>query len=178
MKNEVISKYNEILESELRQYLVEDDVNDIIYSATRRFEELEKLRDKKVKEKRKKGKVNSDCEDKICEYTDNEDLRENIREFCRIRELNGKPILSQGTMTRLFNLLNQYGTNDEEKTAVLEYSIDRNYPTVYPLKSGYGQINDSSVQKNKNYCQNINTPSLEGKDLEEFLLDKNDLDNF
>ena len=54
MKNEVISKYNEILESELRQYLVEDDVNDIIYSATRRFEELEKLRDKKVKEKRKK----------------------------------------------------------------------------------------------------------------------------
>ena len=81
-------------------------------------------------------------------------------------------------MTRLFNLLNQYGTNDEEKTAVLEYSIDRNYPTVYPLKSGYGQINDSSVQKNKNYCQNINTPSLEGKDLEEFLLDKNDLDNF
>ena len=43
MKNETISKYNEILESELIQYLVEDDVNDILYKAMRKFEEIEKL---------------------------------------------------------------------------------------------------------------------------------------
>ena len=179
MKNEVISKYNEILQVELVQYLPERDVNDIIYSDTRRFEELEKLRDTKIKEKRKKGKVNIDYEDRICEYTDNEDLRENIREFCQIREMRGVPILSQNTITRLFNKLSKYGKNDEEKISVLEYSIDRNYPDIYPLKSGYGQKNGSSMQKNnKNYCQNVNTPSLEGKDLEEFLLDKNDLDNF
>ena len=179
MKNETISKYNEILICELVQYLPERDVNDIIYSATRRFEELEKLRDTKIKEKRKKGKVNIDYEDRICEYTDNEDLRENIREFCQIREMRGGPILSQNTITRLFNKLSKYGKNDEEKISVLEYSIDRNYPDIYPLKSGYSQKNDSSMQKNnKNYCQNVNTPSLEGKDLEEFLLDKNDLDNF
>ena len=178
MKNEVISQYNEILTSELVQYLPERDVNEIIYSATRRFEELEKLRDTKIKEKRKKGKVNIDCEDKICEYTDNEDLRENIREFCRIREMRGNPILSKNTVTRLLNKLSKYGKNDEEKISVLEYSIDRNYLDIYPLKSGYGQINDSSVQKNKNYCQNVNTPSLRGKELEDFLLDKNDLDDF
>jgi len=179
MKNETISKYNEILICELVQYLPERDVNDIIYSATRRFEELEKLRDKKVKEKRKKGKVNIDCEDKICKYTDNEDLRENIREFCQIREMRGVPILSQNTITRLFNKLSKYGKNDEEKISVLEYSIDRNYPDIYPLKSGYGQKNDSNMQKNnKNYCQNVNTPSLKGQELEEFLLDKNDLDDF
>lgn len=179
MKNDIISKYNEILTSELIQYLRERDVNDIIYSATRRFEELEKLRDKKAKEKRKKGKVNIDCEDRICEYTDNEDLREHLREFCQIREMRGVPILSQNTITRLLNKLSEYGKNDEEKMSVLEYSIDRNYPDIYPLKSGYGQKNDSSVQKNnKNYCQNVNTSSLKEQELEEFLLDKNDLDNF
>lgn len=179
MQNEVISKYNEIIICELVQYLPEQDANDIIYSATMRFEELEKLRDKKVKEKRKKGKVNIDCDEIICDYTENEELRENIREFCQIRELSGKPILSKNTITRLFNKLDKYGKSDEEKINVLEYSIDRNYPDIYPFKSAYGQKNDSSVQKtNKNYCQNVNTPSLEGKELEEFLLDKNDLDDF
>ena len=182
--NSFIDKYNDILESILIEYIFVEDINDILYRAKRKYEELEKLledkEDKKVKKEiRKKGKVNIYCEDRICEYTANEELRENIREFCQIRELSGKPILSKNTITRLFNKLDKYGKSDEEKINVLEYSIDRNYQDIYPLKSGYGQKNGSSIQNNnKNFCKNINIPSLVGSDLEEYILGKNDLDEF
>ena len=182
--NDFIDKYNDILESILIEYIFVEDINDILYRAKRKYEEIEKLledkEDKKSKKEiRKKGKVNIYCEDRICEYTANEELRDNIREFCQIREMRGVPILSQNTISRLLNKLNKYGKNDEEKISVLEYSIDRNYPDIYPFKSAYGQKNGSSIQNNnKNFCKNINIPSLVGSDLEEYILGKNDLDEF
>ena len=186
MKNETIVKYNEILESILIKYLFVEDIDEILYLATKRYGEIEKLNkakncdDKNIcnDKKKKKGK-------KICAYTDNEELRDNIREFCKVRELIKKPILSKNTLTRLLNLLNKYGINDEQKIGVLQYSIDRNYPDVYPYRSNYGAINnndykkaDDSTQKRKNYCKNVNTPTMTGQELEDFLLDKNDLDSF
>ena len=89
MKNETISKYNEILESELRQYLVEDDVNDILYKAMRRFEEIEKLskitsNDSKIK-KEKKSNTKIDIENTIYQYTENEDLQKVLFDFVDMR---------------------------------------------------------------------------------------------
>lgn len=193
MKNETIVKYNEILESILIKYLFVEDIDEILYLATKRYEEMEKINkakncdDKNIcnDKKKKKGKTNIDVEKEICAYTYNEELRDNIREFCKVRELIKKPILSKNTLTRLLNLLNKYGINDEQKIGVLQYSIDRNYPDVYPYRSNYGAINnnnykkaDDSMQKRKNYCENVNTPTMTGQELEDTILANNDLDKF
>ena len=43
MKNEVIVKYNEILESILIKYLFVEDIDYILYLAAKRYEEIQKI---------------------------------------------------------------------------------------------------------------------------------------
>ena len=50
--NDFIDKYNEILESILVEYIFVEDINDILYRAKRKYEELEKLLEDKEDKKR------------------------------------------------------------------------------------------------------------------------------
>ena len=160
MKNDIISQYNEILTSELRQYLVEDDVNDILYKAMRKFEEIEKLskltsNDNKIK-KEKKSNTKIDIENTIYNFVD---MRQEIK----------KPINTKGTLTRLFNKLDRLSNNNDKiKIELLEKSIINNWQDIWATKDN---IQDNS----KSF---VRTPSLAGQELEDFLLDKNDLDSF
>jgi hypothetical protein len=173
MQNETISKYNEILESELIQYLVEDDVNDILYKAMRRFEEIEKLsnvtsNDSKIK-KEKKLNTKIDIENAIYQYTENEDLQKVLLDFVDMRQEIKKPINTKGTLTRLFNKLDRLSNNNDKiKIELLEKSIINNWQDIWATKDNI-QDNEKSF---------VRTPSLAGQELEDFLLDKNDLDNF
>ena len=173
MRNETISKYNEILESELRQYLVEDDVNDILYKTMRRFEEIEKLSkltSNESKSKRiKKSNTKLDIENAIYEYTENEDLQKVLFDFVDMRQEIKKPINTKGTLTRLFNKLDRLSNNNDKiKIELLEKSIINNWQDIWATKDN---IQDNS----KSF---VRTPSLAGQELEDFLLDKNDLDSF
>ena len=173
MKNDIISQYNEILTSELRQYLVEDDVNDILYKAMRKFEEIEKLskltsNDNKIK-KEKKSNTKIDIENTIYKYTENEDLQKVLFDFVDMRQEIKKPINTKGTLTRLFNKLDRLSNNNDKiKIELLEKSIINNWQDIWATKDN---IQDNS----KSF---VRTPSLAGQELEDFLLDKNDLDSF
>lgn len=173
MKNDIISKYNEILESELMQYLVEDDVNDILYKAMRKFEEIEKLskltsNDSKIK-KVKKSNTKLDIENAIYEYTENEDLQKVLFDFVDMRQELKKPINTKGTLTRLFNKLDRLSNNNDKiKIELLEKSIINNWQDIWAIK-------DNTQDDIKSF---VRIPSLAGQELEDFLLDKNDLDSF
>lgn len=173
MKNETISKYNDILTSELRQYLVEDDVNDILYKAMRRFEEIEKLSkltsNESKSKKEKKSNTKLDIENTIYQYTENEDLQKMLLDFVDMRQGMKKPINTKGTLTRLFNKLDRLSNNNDKiKIELLEKSIINNWQDIWATKDN---IQDNS----KSF---VRTPSLAGQELEDFLLDKNDLDSF
>ena len=176
MKNEVISKYNEILTSELMQYLVEDDVNDILYKAMRKFEEIEKLskltsNDSKIK-KVKKSNTKLDIENAIYEYTENEDLQIVLLDFVDMRQEIKKPINTKCTLTRLFNKLDRLSkNNDKIKIELLEKSIINNWQDIWAT-------NDTAKNVNQGEKSFVKTPSLTGQELEDFVLNKNDLDNF
>ena len=176
MKNEVISKYNEILESELRQYLVEDDVNDILYKAMRKFEEIEKLskltsNDNKIK-KETKSNTKIDIGNAIYEYTENEDLQKVLFDFVDMRQEIKKPINTKCTLTRLFNKLDRLSNNNDKiKIELLEKSIINNWQDIWAT-------NDTAKNVNQGEKSFVKTPSLTGQELEDFVLNKNDLDNF
>ncbi|EJU21686.1 hypothetical protein HMPREF1143_1384 [Peptoanaerobacter stomatis] len=186
MKNEVIVKYNEILESILIKYLFVEDIDEILYLATKRYEEIEKINkakncdDKNIcnDKKKKKGKTNIDVEKEICSYTVNPNLRKALVEFYEMRESIKKPILTVGTITRLFNKLNKIAKNDNEKISILEKSIINNWQDIWELKNDNIKKADDSTQKRKNYCENVNTPTLKGQELEDTILSNNDLDKF
>ena len=55
--NDFIDKYNEILESILVEYIFVEDINDILYRAKRKYEELEKLLEDKEDKKRFRKKT-------------------------------------------------------------------------------------------------------------------------
>ena len=176
MKNEVISQYNEILTSELRQYLVEDDVNDILYKTMRRFEEIEKLSkltSNESKSKRiKKSNTKLDIENAIYEYTENEDLQKVLFDFVDMRQEIKKPINTKATLTRLFNKLDRLSkNNDKIKIELLEKSIINNWQDIWAT-------NDTAKNVNQGEKSFVKTPSLTGQELEDFVLNKNDLDNF
>lgn len=176
MKNDTISKYNEILTSELRQYLVEDDVNDILYKTMRRFEETEKLSkltSNESKSKRiKKSNTKLDIENAIYEYTENEDLQKVLFDFVDMRQEIKKPINTKATLTRLFNKLDRLSkNNDKIKIELLEKSIINNWQDIWAT-------NDTAKNVNQGEKSFVKTPSLTGQELEDFVLNKNDLDNF
>ncbi|MGP1567498.1 MAG: hypothetical protein ACTTHM_02155 [Peptoanaerobacter stomatis] len=188
MKNETIVKYNEILESILIKYLFVEDIDEILYLATKRYEEIEKLNkakncdDKNIcnDKKKKKGKTNIDVEKEICAYTDNEELIKALMDFSEMRNNIQKPFKTVNVLTRLFNKLDKLSNNDDNvKIEILEKSILNNWQDIWEIKSdnNYKKADDS-MQKRKNYCENVNTPTMTGQELEDTILANNDLDKF
>ncbi|MGP1597805.1 hypothetical protein, partial [Peptoanaerobacter stomatis] len=143
MKNDVIVRYNEILEGILINYVRYDDINDILYQAMRKFEELEKLREESAPKSTKTkddvfGKIKKqrsnrlDLEKEILAYTNNENLINTLIDFCEMRESIGKKINTRGTLTRLFNRLNVLSNNnDSVKIQLLDKAILNNWQSVW-----------------------------------------------
>ncbi|EJU21176.1 hypothetical protein HMPREF1143_1995 [Peptoanaerobacter stomatis] len=186
MKNEVIVKYNEILESILIKYLFVEDIDEILYLSTKRYEEIEKINkakncdDKNICSDKKKKKSKINIEKEICAYTKNEELIKALKDFWEMRNNIQKPFKTVNALTRLFNKLDKLsGNNDNVKVEILEKSILNNWQDIWELKSDNSyKKTDENTQKRKNYCENVNTPTLKGQELEDTILANNDLDKF
>lgn len=70
----------------------------------------------------------------INSYTDNEDLKNTLKEFLKMRKSIKKPMTDKA-MSLLINKLNKLGSNDNEKIEILNQSIFNSWQGVYELKN-------------------------------------------
>ena len=69
-----------------------------------------------------------------CDYTDNEELRQSIRDFIKMRKAIKSPMTEKAVELLLRNLDKLEPTDDNKKIAILNQSIERGWKTVYPIK--------------------------------------------
>lgn len=175
--NSFIDKYNDILESILVEYIFVEDINDILYRAKRKYEELEKLLEDKEDKKSKKEQMKLDIQKEITIYSKNENLINALVDFCEMRESIGKKIKTKGTLTRLFNRLDSLSNdNDSVKIQLLDKAILNNWQSVWA--EDYNSSFNKANIKNSQTASYVKTPTLQGQELEKFILGKNDLDEF
>ena len=97
------------------------------------------------KKEKEKNKTNLD---KIIEaYTENDSLKETIKDFIKMRKTIKKPITDRG-LKGILTKLNQYGKNDLEKIEILENSIMNCWQGVFELKNKKEPIAVGSENKN------------------------------
>lgn len=72
----------------------------------------------------------------ICEYTKNDELKEAIYEFIKMRKMIKKPMTDRA-LKGIFNKLDKFGRSDGEKIAILDQSIQNSWQGVYELKEPY-----------------------------------------
>ena len=75
----------------------------------------------------------TDFDNLINSYTDNDELKEAIYEFIKMRTAIKKPMTTKA-LDILLNKLNNLATDDDTKIKVLEQSIEHSWQTVYALK--------------------------------------------
>ena len=97
------------------------------------------------KKEKEKNKTNLD---KIIEaYTENDSLKETIKDFIKMRKTIKKPVTDRSLKLTL-NKLDQYGRNDLEKIEILENSIMNCWQGVFELKNKKEPIAVGSENKN------------------------------
>lgn len=98
-------------------------------------------------------KKKSDIDILIDDYTDNEDLRETLEEFLKMRKSIKKPMTNKA-MELLLKKLNKMTCKNDEKVAILNQSIFNSWQGIFPLKEGIQdgrkeQPNNSSNTEDK-----------------------------
>jgi len=82
-----------------------------------------------------KKKKSSDIDILINDYTDNEDLKETLEEFLKMRKSIKKPMTNKA-MELLLKKLNGMTCKNDEKIAILNQSIFNSWQGIFPLKEG------------------------------------------
>ncbi|GAA0706064.1 hypothetical protein GCM10008904_14320 [Paraclostridium ghonii] len=93
----------------------------------------------------------------INEYTDNENLKEALKDFLKMRELI-KSIMSERALKMLFNQLDKLADTDQVKVNILEQSIFNNWKSVYPLRRNQEQLDKEQAIK---IDRNVKADSVE-----------------
>ena len=102
-----------------------------------------------------------------------------MTDFWDMRNNMQKHFKTVNALTRLFNKLDKLSNNDDNiKISILEKSIINNWQDIWELKSDSSYKKTDEGQKRKNYCENVNTPTMTGQELEDTILANNDLDKF
>ena len=94
----------------------------------------------------------TDFNNLVNSYTDNEELKEAIYEFIKMRIAIKKPMTTKA-LDILLNKLNNLATDDDTKIKVLEQSIEHCWQTVYALKEN----DDGNIQNTNGYRQGFYT---------------------
>lgn len=87
------------------------------------------------KEKKHKNTIAQDLEKTVNEYTDNEELRQALREFIQMRKDLKSPIKTLNGFKRLLGTLNKLATKTEDKIKIVNQSLDREWKSFYELKT-------------------------------------------
>ena len=88
----------------------------------------------------------------IKDYTENEDLKEVLIDFIKMRKAIKSPATDRA-LKGILNKLDQLADEDEIKIGILEQSIINSWKSVFPLKE-QNKFSNSSVSKNNNNIQN------------------------
>lgn len=97
-------------------------------------------------EKKKKEKKESEFDVVIKEYTNNEELRDTLYEFIKMRK-SIKASMTTRAVKLLLNNLNKLSNNDNEKIEILNQSILNSWKGIFALK--YQQTN--KIKKGKTF---------------------------
>lgn len=87
----------------------------------------------------------------IKDYTDNEDLKETLIDFIKMRKAIKSPVTDRALKV-ILNKLDQLASEDKTKIGILEQSIINSWKGVFPLKQDKIS-NSNSVSKNNNNIQ-------------------------
>ena len=143
-----ISKYEEMIGSESkwaikkREYRQRKDIEqnnkkllgqkeDIVRQEIDIEKEIEIDKDIYKKENKKKKETLSSV---INEYTDNEELRECLKEFVEMRKAGQKGMFTVSALKRNLTKLDTLAVNDGAKIDIVNQSIEYTYKGFYPLK--------------------------------------------
>lgn len=86
--------------------------------------------------RKKESKPKNGYEKIIAEYTMNDELKEAIFEFIKMRKLIKKPMTDRA-LKAIFKKLDKLGRSDGEKIAILDQSIQNSWQGVFELKEPY-----------------------------------------
>lgn len=87
------------------------------------------------KEKKHKNTIAQDLEKTVNEYTDNEELRQALREFIQMRKDLKSPIKTLNGFKRLLGTLNKLAPKAEDKIKIVNQSLDHEWKSFYELKT-------------------------------------------
>lgn len=99
--------------------------------------------------KERKNKSKS-YDERIAEYTQNEDLQNALKAFLQMRSFIKKP-MTEYALKLMLKKLDEIGNTDDAKIAILNQSITNNWQSIFPLKNEYTK---QEKQPEKKYDQN------------------------
>lgn len=146
-----ISKYEEMIGSESnwavkkREYrqrkIIEDNKEKLLghkEDNVRQEKDIDiRDRDKSIdidKEKKENKKKKETLSSVINEYTDNEELRECLKEFVEMRKAGQKGMFTVSALKRNLTKLDTLAVNDGAKIDIVNQTIEYTYKGFYPLK--------------------------------------------
>ena len=108
--------------------------------------------------KKEKEKSKTNLDEIIEAYTENDSLKETIKDFIKMRKTIKKPVTDRSLKLTL-NKLDQYGRNDLEKIEILENSIMNCWQGVFELKNkkeptAIGSDKNKNIKVNPSICNN------------------------
>lgn len=102
-----------------------------------------------VNKKERKSKSKS-YDERIAEYTGNEELQDALKAFIQMRAFIKKP-MTEYALKLMLKKLDEMGNTDNTKIAILNQSITNNWQGIFPLKDGNTK---HEKQPEKKYNQN------------------------
>lgn len=96
----------------------------------------ENIDNKKEKSKKEKPLIYEEHESLISSYTENEHLKEKIKDFILDRKDRKKPVTVRA-LEMLLKKLTELAQTDDEKIAVINQSIECGYQGFFEVKGGY-----------------------------------------
>ena len=96
----------------------------------------ENIDNKKEKSKKEKPLISEEHESLISSYTENEHLKEKIKDFILDRKDRKKPVTVRA-LEMLLKKLTELAQTDDEKIAVINQSIECGYQGFFEVKGGY-----------------------------------------
>ena len=97
--------------------------------------EIEKEKEIEVDKKKERKRAASGYDDIINSYTSNEELKQALYEFIKMRKLIKKP-LTDYALKRIISKLDSMTADDGRKVAILNQSICNNWQGIFELKDG------------------------------------------
>lgn len=129
--------------------------------------------DKNNIDKPKKEKKESEFDLLINEYTSNEDLKNNLYEFIKMRKAIKATITGTGLKRILSKLNTLSNNNDNIKIKILDNSIMNSWKGVFELKEDYKEVNKNyGITKQNNKPTTPKTITGEGEELAKRAIEK------